>query len=136
MVGRIVVKEGHRLGSQVGVIDCQIHKNEKMKVNCIITDPNSDLDIAVVLLVFTGTYSFSSKDSEQLTKGTVVIMSLDEFKRKDFFSASQNSQVGIMYYFDPRMAIEKRILECHNIPQNPPEHWTWDFAHSLTSFPG
>ena len=41
-----------------------------------------------------------------------------------------------MYYFDPRMAIEKKILECHNIPQNPPEHWTWDFAHSLTSFPG
>ena len=34
------------------------------------------------------------------------------------------------------MAIEKKILECHNIPQNPPEHWTWDFAHSLTSFPG
>ena len=85
MVGRIVVKEGHRLGSQVGVIDCQIHKNEKMKVNCIITDPNSDLDIAVVLLVFTGTYSFSSKDSEQLTEGTVVIMSLDEFKGKHFF---------------------------------------------------
>ena len=86
MVGRIVVKEGHRLGSQVGVIDCQIHKNEKMKVNCIITDRDSDLDIAVVLLVFTGTYSFSSKDSEQLTEGTVVIMSLDEFKGKDFFS--------------------------------------------------
>ena len=85
MVRRMVVKEGHRLGSQVGVIDCQIHKNEKMKVNYIITDRDSDLDIAVVLLVFTGTYSFSSKDSEQLTKGTVVIMSLDEFKGKDFF---------------------------------------------------
>ena len=41
-----------------------------------------------------------------------------------------------MYYFDPRMAIEKRILECHNIPGNPPEHWTRDFAHSLDSFPG
>ena len=80
-----MVNEGHQVGSRAGVIDCQIHKNEKMKVNCIITDPNSDLDIAVVLLVFTGTYSFSSKDSEQLTKGTVVIMSLDEFKRKDFF---------------------------------------------------
>ena len=78
------------------MIDCQIHKNEKMKVNCIITDRNSDLHIAVVLLVISGTYLLSN-DSEKLPQGTIVIISLDEFKGKHFLSDSENFQVGIMY---------------------------------------
>ena len=102
-----MVNEGHQVGSRVGVNDCQIHKIDKMKVNCIITDLSSNLHIYVVPLVISGTYLLSN-DSEQLPQGTIVIMSIDEFKEKHFLSDSKNSQVGIVYYFDPTLVIEKK----------------------------
>ena len=78
VIGRKVVNECHPAGSRVGVIDCQTHRNDKEKVKCIIKDLNSGLQISVVMLVLSGTYSFSD-DAEQLLVGTIVIMSLDEF---------------------------------------------------------
>ena len=108
-IGRIVINECHEVGSRVCVIDCQIHRIDKMEVNCIIKDLNSGLQTAVVLLVISGTYLLSN-DSEQLPKGTVVIMSLDEFEGENFLSANPNCQAGIMHYFDPTLVIEKQFL--------------------------
>jgi len=110
-IGRIFVNECHRVGSTVGVIDCQTHRNDKVDVKCIIKDPNSDLQFAVVLLVLSGTYLLSN-DSERLPEGLIVITSLNEFEGKNFLSASPNSQVGIMDYFDPTLVIEKSSGIC------------------------
>jgi hypothetical protein len=110
VIGRKVVNECHPAGSRVGVIDCQTHRNDKEKVKCIIKDLNSGLQIAVVMLVLSGTYSLSD-DAEQLLAGTFVIMSLDEFRQKNLLSASPDSEVGIMYYFDPKLVIENKVLD-------------------------
>ena len=80
-------------------------------MKCIIKDPNSDLQFAVVLLVLSDTYLLSN-DSERLPEGLIVITSLNEFEGKNFLSASPNSQVGIMDYFDPTLVIEKSSGIC------------------------
>ena len=82
------------------------HRNDKEKVKCIIKDLNSDLHIAIILLVLSSTYSLTD-DAEQFLASTNVIMSLGDFKKKNFLSTYPNSKIGIMYYFDPKLVIEK-----------------------------
>ena len=52
-----------------------------------------------------------SNDAEQLLAGTIVITSLDEFGENNVLSASPNSEVGIIYYFDPQLTSENKGLD-------------------------
>ena len=56
-------------------------------------------------------------------------MRINESKGKKFLSASPNSQIGIMYYFAPKLVIEKVLDVMLSTEPN-------TFVHGLTTFPG
>jgi hypothetical protein len=58
--GKKVIEEWSPAGSRVDVIDCQTQRNtDKEKVKCIIKDLNCGLKIAIVMLILSGSHSFS-----------------------------------------------------------------------------
>ena len=62
------------------------------------------------MMVISGTYPLSD-NGEQLLTGTMVIMSLDEFRGKTFLSARPDLELGILNYFDRELTIENKFLD-------------------------
>jgi hypothetical protein len=101
-IGEKVVEECHPGDSSVGGIDCQPRISDTGEAKHIIEDHRSGLHIAVRMLVLPVTYSFS-QDDVHIPEGTMVITSLDKFRRVKLVSAGPGSQAVTTYYFNPEL---------------------------------